>query len=254
MVDEGLLQVHEIVPNRKQDGIFRHMCENANRFNNMINGNNKIAKALDIKEDLGIDCLMYCKHCLNLQHKSNKNDFKQMFQWEIACTAVAAHNTHERQHAGQVQEGRTGAVCFRDAMEYIKKVGKDEEGRRHWCWILFGGLDGHNTYLIMAYNPCKNKNVNSGTSYQQQQRFFIMKKKDLTCLLTLFYQHLTTLIRKWRAAGERIVLFMDHNEHGYDNALGKALSDREGLNLNKVILKHTKLQNCGNVLLGLQAH
>jgi hypothetical protein len=34
---------------------------------------------------------------------------------------------------------------------------------------------------------------------------------------------------------------MDHNEHMYDSALGKALSDREGLNLSKVILKHTEL-------------
>ncbi len=104
------------------------------------------------------------------------------------------------------------------------------------------GSDGHNTCLIMAYNPCKNKNVNSGTSYQQQRRYFIMKKKDVTCPLTLFRQHLTTAIRKWRAAGERIVLFMDHNQHVYNGALGKALSDREGLNLSKVIHKHTKLQ------------
>jgi hypothetical protein len=35
---------------------------------------------------------------------------------------------------------------------------------------------------------------------------------------------------------------MDHNEHVYDGALGKALSDREGLNLSKVILKHTVSQ------------
>jgi hypothetical protein len=100
VVDKGLLHVHGIAPNSKQDGIFCLMCENANGLNNMISGNNKIAKELDIMEDLGIDCLMYCKHCLNLQHKLNKNDFKQMFQQEIACTAIAAHNTHEGQHAG----------------------------------------------------------------------------------------------------------------------------------------------------------
>jgi hypothetical protein len=99
-VDEGLLQVHGIAPNSKQDGMFHLMYKNANGFNNMISGNKKIAKTLDIKEDLGINCLMYCKHRLNLQHKSNKNDFKQMVQWEIACTAIASHNTHEGQHVG----------------------------------------------------------------------------------------------------------------------------------------------------------
>jgi hypothetical protein len=103
-VDKGLLQVHGIMSNSKHDGMFRLVCENTNGINNMISGSNRIAKALDIKEDLGVDCLMYCKHCLNLWHKLNNNDFKQMFQREIACTAIAAHNTHEGQHAGQVQE------------------------------------------------------------------------------------------------------------------------------------------------------
>jgi hypothetical protein len=46
-------------------------------------------------------------------------------------------------------------------------------------------------------------------------------------------------IRKRRAEGDRIVLFMDHNEHMYNGALGKALSDSEGLNLQEVIFQHT---------------
>ena len=44
----------------------------------------KIGKALDIKDDLDIDCLMYCKHRLNFKHKDNKNDLKQMFQHKLA--------------------------------------------------------------------------------------------------------------------------------------------------------------------------
>jgi hypothetical protein len=74
---------------------------------------------------------MYCKHRLILWHRLNENDFKQMFQWKIACTTIAAHNTHEGGHAGQVQEGGTGTVCFGDATGYIKKVEKDEEGLGH---------------------------------------------------------------------------------------------------------------------------
>ncbi len=35
---------------------------------------------------------------------------------------------------------------------------------------------------------------------------------------------------------------MDHNEHMYGSALGKALSDKESLNLGKIILKHTRPQ------------
>jgi hypothetical protein len=162
-----------------------------------------------------------------------------MFQREIACTAVAAHNIHERKHMGRVQEGRTGTISFGDATGYIRKVGKDEEGLGHWSWILFGGSNDHKTRLVTAYNPCKNKVVHSGMSYQQQLRYFVMKKKDLTCPLIMFRQQLMKQLKKWRAEGDRILLFMDHNEHVYDRALGRALSNSTGLNLQEVILQHT---------------
>jgi hypothetical protein len=79
-VEDGLLQTHGIAPNTKQQGIFCIMGENCNGFSNQTGGNNKIAKALDIKENLDIDCLMYCKHRINFRHKDNKNNLKQMFQ------------------------------------------------------------------------------------------------------------------------------------------------------------------------------
>ena len=165
-----------------------------------------------------------------------------MFQREIACTAIAVHNVHKWQQAGRVQEGRTGAICFGDATGYIQKVGKDEEGLGRWSWILLRGSEGHMTRLITAYNLCKSGKANSTTSYQQQRRHFILRKQDLMCPQTLFRRHLTAAIAKWRAAGERIVLFMDHNEHVYDGMIGKALSDREGLNLREVILDITGVQ------------
>jgi hypothetical protein len=179
-VEEGLLQVHGLAPNTKQPGIFQIMGKNCNGFNNKIRGNSKIAKALDIKDKLNINCLLYCEHRINFQHKDNKNDLKQMFQQELACMAVAAHNAHEDRHAGRVQEGGNGSIFFGDASGYVKKAGGDDKGLGQWCWILLGGAEGHNTRIITAYNPCKNKNINSGTTYQQQCRYFITKKKDLT--------------------------------------------------------------------------
>jgi hypothetical protein len=66
---------------------------------------------------------MYCEHRINFCHKENKNDLKQMFQQELACTAIAAHNVHESKQAGMVQEGGMGSICFGEATGYIKKDG-----------------------------------------------------------------------------------------------------------------------------------
>ncbi len=95
----------------------------------------------------------------------------------MACNAVGAHNVHEAKMAGRVQEGGTGAICFGETVGYIKKTGRDEEGLGWWCWILLGGNNGHQTRIIAAYNPCRNKAIDSGTTYQQQRRYFITKKR-----------------------------------------------------------------------------
>jgi hypothetical protein len=196
--------VHKTAPNTKQKGIFRIMGENCNGLNNRIGSNGKIAKALDIKGDLDVNCLMYCKHRINFRHKDNKNDPKQMFQCKLMCTAVSAHNIHEGKVAGRVQKGGTGTICFGESTGYIKKTGGDSKGLGRWSWILCSGTNGHSTQVITTYNLCKNTNTNLGTTYQQQRQYFITKKKDLTSPLVLFQEHLVKQIKKWRKARERI--------------------------------------------------
>ncbi len=238
-VTEGLLQIHKMAPNTKHDGIFRIMGKNCNKLNNRIGGNEKIGKLLDMKEDLDIDCLMICKHHLNYKHKDNKNDLKQMFQREISCTASSAHNVHEAKYAGRAQEGGTGTICFGESTGYITKIGQDEEGLGRWSWIRLSRTNGRATRIVTTYNPCKNRNINSGTTYQQLRWHFIMKKKDLTCPIILFRTHLIKQLTQWRAGGERIVLFMDHNEHIIKGALGKALVDKDGLDMREAVVQHT---------------
>jgi hypothetical protein len=52
---------------------------------------------------------------INFWHKDSNNDLKQIFQQELACTAVAAHNIHKGKNAGKVQERGTGSLWFGDA-------------------------------------------------------------------------------------------------------------------------------------------
>jgi hypothetical protein len=39
-------------------------------------------------------------------------------------------------------------------------------------------------------------------------------------------------------AGDKIILFMDHNKHVTKGVLGKALGDRDGLDLREAIIHH----------------
>jgi hypothetical protein len=89
-----------------------------------------------------------------------------MFQRKLTCTAVSAQNVHEAKVAGRVQEGDTGTICFGESTGYIRKTGGDDKGLGRWSWILFGGTNRHNMWVITVYNPCRNKNVNSRTTCQ----------------------------------------------------------------------------------------
>ncbi len=123
--------------------------------------------------------------------------------------AVSAHNVHEAKYAGRVQEGGTGMICFGESTGYITKTGQDEEGLGQWSWVRVSGTKGHGMRIITAYNPCKYKNPNSGTTYQQQRRYFITKKKDLTCPIILFRRQLIKQLKQWRSGGDRIALFIE---------------------------------------------
>jgi hypothetical protein len=92
---------------------------------------------------------MLCsKHSLNLLHKDNKNNYKQMFQRKVACSAITNHNVH--QGVSKVQEGCTGMELLGSTTGYITKVGADLYGLGRWCWTLYRGSEGHSTRVVAA--------------------------------------------------------------------------------------------------------
>jgi len=55
---------------------------------------------------LGADVLAYNEHRQNLQHKDNRNGWNQFFRGgEADVRSVVAHNVHEADQIGRVQEG-----------------------------------------------------------------------------------------------------------------------------------------------------
>ncbi len=95
--------------------------------------------------------------------------------------------------------------------------------------------DGVQTRIVCGYNPCGNNKLNSGTSYQQQIRFFVTIKKDLTCPRKKFHDNLIAQLKRWRDNGDRLVVCLDVNENIYCKLIGCSLTDLDGLNMSKVI-------------------
>jgi hypothetical protein len=91
--------------------------------------------------------------------------------------------------------------------------------------------EGIQTRIVCEYNPCGNTKLNSGTLYQQQRKYFVTQKNDLTCPRKCFHDNLIEQITKWCGKGDRIIVYMDANKHIYKKSIGHSLTNQEDLNI-----------------------
>ncbi len=116
--------------------------ENANGIYNRLGGNEKLERAKDLINELGADVVAYNEHSQNLWHKDNRNGRNQLFRGgEADVRSVVAHNVHEADRIGRVQEGGTGLLMFGPLTEYLDMRGseKDVSGLGRWTTMLLKG-------------------------------------------------------------------------------------------------------------------
>ena len=234
-VPEEVLQIHGEAPGSKPEGVFRLIYENVNGISNRLTGNDKVEKAKEIHDELEVDLVAYNEHRLNMQDRQNCNGFNQLFKGgEATVKSVVAHNVHE--NFGRVQEGGTSLMAFGPITEYLMsdEPGKDESGLGRWAIMTFKGDVGR-TRVVCGYNPCYNARPDSSTTYQQHRRFLITHRKDLTCPRVKFREDLVGQLQKWREDSDKLIVCLDSNEHIYRKAIGKALTDVDGLAMKEVV-------------------
>ena len=141
-VSEEVLQVHGVLPGRKEEGITWLMYESTNGFSNRMGGNEKLGKAKDLINKLEADVRLYTKHRQNLMHSNNRNGWNLLFRGgEADVRSVVAHNIHKGRKVGKAQEGRTSILMFCQLTEHLDMTnsGKDESGLGRWSMMVIKG-------------------------------------------------------------------------------------------------------------------
>ena len=233
-------RVHGTPPTKKGEGIVRLIYENANGIVNRISNNEKVEKARRLHNDLEVDIAAYNEHRLNMRHKGNVNGFNQLFGGgEAMVKSVVAHNIHE--NVGRTQEGGTCVLAFGAITDKIEfgQITKDDSGLGRWSVMTFR-RDNARTRVVCGYNPCYNKAKDNGTSYAQQQRYLITQRQDYTsCPRDKFREQLVTQLKQCKEQGDRLIVCLDANEDIYRKAIGRELTDLEGLALREAVGEFT---------------
>eukprot|EP00956_Cyclotella_meneghiniana_P027275 scaffold60862_cov41-Cyclotella_meneghiniana.AAC.5 len=233
-----LLEAIGIAPGRKADGIVRMVYENVNGLHATIGGNEKLEKLKVILDDLEADIFAFNEHKNNLKHKRNRRyGLNQLFfGGETMVRGIWGSNRHEIEtkylDKKSMEEG-TWMVAFGEmaSLMSVEGSGTDESGLARWTSMEFRGEEGCITKVLCGYVPCKNNRQDSGTSYQQQRRYFISKEKKDDEPRTRFLADMTKVLTKWKEDGHRIVVCLDANEDVYKDIIGRTLTDPAGLEM-----------------------
>ncbi len=135
--DNEIYQFHGVYPSSKAEGICRIIYENVNGLQSSLTNNNKLMKLCDTIDLLQADIVGIMEHRINFRHPDVVNGPKQMFQREMALSAVGGHNIHEC--VGRVQEGGTLMMAIDKVNEYYapSDSDKDPTGLGRWVSMAF---------------------------------------------------------------------------------------------------------------------
>ncbi len=109
----------------------------------------------------------------------------------------------------------------------------DPRGLGQWCPRLLCANPTHKTRLITIYNLGKSKPTYHGTVYQQYLRY-IQRHNLSSTPQDLLSDNFVQQVQLWQAAGERLSIFTDMNEHILTGPLAQKLF---GLGLTKATHK-----------------
>ena len=218
----GNLRVQE-----KPDNAIRFFGHNINSMSFWLNYNYKAERLKYIFEQYGIDTMGLQEVCINWsKFKSSQTLASLLRHGPERIRSVASYNKTELENQGRHQRGGTSTIIRDQLAGFVVDSGVDATGLGRYSWYKLEGEPGHCTYVITAYAPCGNSAMGDGTVYKQQERF-IQLNGLRTNPKTMFRDDLLATLRRWRAAGHRVVLMMDANEPVLDGCLCKALQGED---------------------------
>jgi hypothetical protein len=125
---------------------------------------------------------------------------------------ATAHNTNKNVPTSIRQQEGIGLFSGKKLRQYIVKCFGDFRGLGRWhSWIIQAN-PCHRTRLVVAYQVGRLRQKRPHTIYQQHIRYMQIKGISGTPR-ELFSSDFVNAILQWIEQGDRIVLFVDANEH-----------------------------------------
>ena len=131
-------------------------------------------------------------------------------------------------NVGRYQPGGCAVLTFGKLHQYARKNGGDFRKLGRVASTVYYANRKHRTRVVTAYNVGSNKPRGLKTNYQQQLRYIQDKQLEIEPE-SMFLLDLYALLKTWKDQGDRLLLFMDANEHILRGKLARMLMGKLGL-------------------------
>ena len=210
----------------RPQGVFRIMSGNVNNMSMRVNRDGKIARIVGLQEEWDIQAIGLVEVGVDWRKETTPGKLSAWFRSDRDEYKTAyTHNTCDDAIA-RSQPGGVAMIGCKELRQYIRKATPDFRNLGRWHSWLVGKDPNHCTRIIFAYQVTKNENSKGMKTILQQHRRAIQHLGLKVSPRQLFQDDLIGVMKNWRKMGERIILFIDANEHVLTGKLPRRLFEQ----------------------------
>ena len=212
------------LPSPRPHGTFRWMYCQVNGLATANIRKIKLHDTWDLAETYDVDGIAFIEVGVNWKKFKTSGRLSSWFE-DLADREIRSTEAFNK-HGPVVstrQQGGTALLLRHGLLEYNRGTAQDSRNLGRWTSWLFHSNPDHRTRVIAAYCPGSKKHEGTQTVYTQHLNEINKNGWD-TSPYSLFVNDLIAAIRCWRAAGDRIILFIDSNEHILRGPLARQLT------------------------------
>jgi hypothetical protein len=173
--------------------------------------------------DYGIDVLAGCKTRTDRHFVTNEEDrFCNLF-----CNGQPTQGSHLFNiNDHKIKRNQWDGTCitaFGWFSSFVKEVGTKTSRLGRWSWVNVGG-GSKLTRIIFTYQLCgSRKRKTMGEMVWDQYVQYFEVSGEIRDPRVMFRYDLISLLRQWKAGGDKILLMCDFNENTYSSPIAFAL-------------------------------
>jgi hypothetical protein len=159
---------------------------------------------------------------LEIRQQGIKQIHKPLWKWPTYQGIVRSQHQQSKDKAGSM--GGTCVTAVGQFLVFVTEAGVDASGLGRWLWHYVGGGGVKRTRLITAYQPSNPGKKTWGETVWDQQRRYFESRGEVRNPRLMFKADLLGLLRRWKVAGDKVLLVGDFNKNVYSSNLAAQLA------------------------------